>query len=143
MSFNALRHNLASATTATKSIFDEGPDKAEDVDDEAEMPPSELDKLSPTEVSQIQTEIATEMYGFAPLTFTSRVVDLANDVIYRVIDKIEVEVNTRWAEGEGVDEETKQSVAKVGVTVPTYPLQCIARGKEPRREGRSGMYLTM
>jgi hypothetical protein len=79
-------------------------------------PPSALDSLSSIQVSQIQTEIATELYGFAPLTFTSRVVDLANDVIYDVVDKIEEQVSKRWISTtqEEQDQERKDAVAKVG-----------------------------
>ena len=74
-------------------------------------PPSELDALSSIEVSQIQSEVATELFGFAPLTFTSRVVALANEVIYDVIDKIEVEAGKKWAASDS--DETSQMVAKV------------------------------
>lgn len=81
------------------------------------VPASALDKLDPIELDQIRTEIATELFGFAPLTFTSRVVDLANEVIYDVIDKVEEEVSQHWISENNKDEkeskELESRVAKV------------------------------
>lgn len=80
---------------------------------------SELELLSATALSQVQTTLATELYGFSPMAFTSRIVDLANDVMYNVVDKVEVAALERWA-GEGSAtttaetlEDRKQRVLKV------------------------------
>ena len=54
------------------------------------------DITSEFERTQVQNELSSELFGFAPLSFTSRVVDSANEVIYDVVDKIEVEVMKRW-----------------------------------------------
>lgn len=89
------------------------------------LPVSELDSLSATELSQVQTEIATELFGFSPSQFTSRIVDLANDVIYDVVDKVETEVLKRWAaEGSATTsgetlEERRQRVLKVVIHANT------------------------
>lgn len=78
------------------------------------LPRSQLESLSELEVTQVQTDLSTELYGFSPITFTSRVVDVANEVIYDVIDKIEIECMSRWVDGvSDADETRKQAVQKV------------------------------
>lgn len=49
------------------------------------------------ELEQVQQTIAAELFGLPPTTFTGRIVDLANDVIYNVVDAVEVEALKRWA----------------------------------------------
>lgn len=81
------------------------------------LPRSELDSLSELQVHQVQTDLSTELFGFAPTAFTARVVDVANEVIYDVIDKIEIECMQRWVGDEQTaptDESRKQAVQKVG-----------------------------
>ena len=81
------------------------------------LPRSELDSLSELQVHQVQTDLSTELFGFAPTAFTARVVDVANEVIYDVIDKIEIECMQRWVGAEqtaSTDESRKQAVQKVG-----------------------------
>jgi hypothetical protein len=92
-------------------------------------PASQLDALSEFEVSQVTTEIATELFGVAPAIFTSRFVNLANDLIYHVVDKVDVEVHKRWAaEGSATTtgetlEERKQRVMKVrNIHAHTYKV---------------------
>lgn len=80
------------------------------------LPRSELESLSENQVTQVQTDLSTELFGFAPISFTSRVVDVANEVIYDVIDKIELECMRRWVGDEQeapADETRKQAVQKV------------------------------
>lgn len=80
------------------------------------LPRSELDSLNDAQVQQVQTDLSTELFGFAPTSFTARVVDVANEVIYDVIDKIEVECMRRWVGEEQdapVDDSRKQTVQKV------------------------------
>lgn len=80
------------------------------------LPRSELDSLSELQVNQVQIDLSTELFGFAPTTFTARVVDIANEVIYDVIDKIELECMRRWVGDEQTspaDEPRKQAVQKV------------------------------
>lgn len=83
---------------------------------------TQLDALSAAEVTEVQNEIATELYGFPPLAFTSAVVDLANDVIYDVVDRCDAKVTERWAptadqEDESVEaREKREAVQKVSTT---------------------------
>ncbi|KAK9899983.1 hypothetical protein P389DRAFT_192277 [Cystobasidium minutum MCA 4210] len=79
------------------------------------LPRSQLESLSELEVTQVQTDLSTELYGFSPITFTSRVVDVANEVIYDVIDKIEIECMSRWVDGVSDADETRKQAVQKGV----------------------------
>lgn len=80
------------------------------------LPKSELDALSELEVDQLQTDLVTELFGFSRTSFIWRMTDVANEVIYDVIDKVELECKRRWIgdETDGpVDPARKQAVEKV------------------------------
>lgn len=121
-----------------KQSLRETPSTTSSMDEDTLMlPRSELDSLSDAQVQQVQTDLSTELFGFAPTSFTARVVDVANEVIYDVIDKIEVECMRRWVGDEQaapVDDARKQTVQKVrldqpnGVRTRTGTQICTYRG---------------
>lgn len=110
--------DISPTTTAGPSkggLYDNSNDE-----DALMIPRSELESLSELEVTQVQTDLSTELFGFSPITFTSRVVDVANEVIYDVIDKIELECMRRWVgdeQGASADEARKQAVEKVRMAI--------------------------
>lgn len=60
-------------------------------------------EASESEAKRKLHEFITEHYGFSPENFTSRAVDVANDVIYDTVDKVEAMVVHKFGESNELD----------------------------------------